>query len=156
MSSALVAPYLNHPHPHRLTLSFDMSSFYDLKADLPGGKTYDFDQLRGKVVLVVNVASQWSVNLALAQSDCQVLTRVAAGSLLSIRVLSSFQQRSSVLIGRGAGLQELYDKYKDKDFTIIGFPCNQFGGQEPGTDEDISSFCSLNHGESTCCQIHNP
>ncbi|KAK7033243.1 Telomerase reverse transcriptase [Favolaschia claudopus] len=44
------------------------------------------------------------------------------------------------------GLQALYDKYKDKDFTIIGFPCNQFGGQEPGTDEEIATFCTVNHG----------
>jgi glutathione peroxidase-family protein len=36
-----------------------MTSFYDLKADLPGSNTYDFDQLKGKVVLIVNVASQW-------------------------------------------------------------------------------------------------
>lgn len=36
-----------------------MSSFYDLKAELPSGKTYDFDQLKGKVVLIVNVASKW-------------------------------------------------------------------------------------------------
>ncbi|KAJ7158619.1 glutathione peroxidase [Mycena filopes] len=44
------------------------------------------------------------------------------------------------------GLQALYEKYKDRDFTIIGFPCNQFGGQEPGTDEEIATFCEVNHG----------
>jgi len=44
------------------------------------------------------------------------------------------------------GLQALYEKYKDRDFTIIGFPCNQFGGQEPGTDEEIATFCVVNHG----------
>lgn len=43
------------------------------------------------------------------------------------------------------GLEKLYDTYKDKGFTVLGFPCNQFGGQEPGTDEEISSFCSLNY-----------
>jgi glutathione peroxidase len=43
-------------------------------------------------------------------------------------------------------LQELYDKYKDKNFVIVGFPCNQFGGQEPGTEQEIKSFCSKNYG----------
>jgi glutathione peroxidase len=41
-----------------------------------------------------------------------------------------------------AGLQEMYDKYKDKGFVILAFPCNQFGGQEPGTESDIKEFCS--------------
>ncbi|GJJ76907.1 peroxiredoxin [Entomortierella parvispora] len=45
-----------------------------------------------------------------------------------------------------AGLQELYAKYKDRGFVIIGFPCNQFGGQEPGTEEEIESFCQVNFG----------
>ncbi|WP_436865057.1 glutathione peroxidase [Bacillus fungorum] len=44
------------------------------------------------------------------------------------------------------GLQEVYDKYKDKGLEILGFPCNQFGGQEPGTEADITSFCELNYG----------
>ena len=43
------------------------------------------------------------------------------------------------------GLENLYETYKDKGFTVLGFPCNQFGGQEPGTDEEISQFCSLNY-----------
>ena len=42
------------------------------------------------------------------------------------------------------GLQELYEKYKDKDFYVLGFPCNQFGNQEPGSEEDIKEFCSTN------------
>lgn len=44
------------------------------------------------------------------------------------------------------GLEELYLKYKDKGLVILGFPCNQFGGQEPGSNEEIQSFCSLNYG----------
>ncbi|MEK4742189.1 MULTISPECIES: glutathione peroxidase [unclassified Bacillus (in: firmicutes)] len=44
------------------------------------------------------------------------------------------------------GLQEVYDKYKDEGLEILGFPCNQFGGQEPGTEADITSFCELNYG----------
>ncbi|KZS92573.1 glutathione peroxidase [Sistotremastrum niveocremeum HHB9708] len=86
-----------------------MSTFYDLKADAPTGQ-YDFATLKGKVVLIVNVASQ-----------CGFTPQYK-------------------------GLQALHDKYKDKGLVILGFPCNQFGGQEPGTDADISEFCQLNHG----------
>lgn len=45
-----------------------------------------------------------------------------------------------------AGLQDLYEKYKDKGLVIIGFPTNEFGGQEPGTDADIKQFCSSKFG----------
>ncbi|KAH7884428.1 glutathione peroxidase [Phlebopus sp. FC_14] len=88
------------------------TSFHDLKADLPGGKTYEFSQLKGKVVLVVNVASQ-----------CGFTPQYK-------------------------GLQTLYEKYKDRGFVILGFPCNQFGSQEPGDDATIASFCEVNHGVS--------
>lgn len=44
------------------------------------------------------------------------------------------------------GLQELYEKYKDRGIEILGFPCNQFGGQEPGSEQEIESFCELNYG----------
>jgi glutathione peroxidase len=44
------------------------------------------------------------------------------------------------------GLEELYKKYKDQGFEIIGFPCDQFGGQEPGDDVEIEQFCELNFG----------
>jgi glutathione peroxidase len=44
------------------------------------------------------------------------------------------------------GLEALYQKYKDKGLEILGFPCNQFGKQEPGTASDISEFCELNFG----------
>lgn len=44
------------------------------------------------------------------------------------------------------GLQELYTKYKDSGFEVLDFPCNQFFGQAPGTDEEITSFCTLNYG----------
>ncbi|KAI0775199.1 glutathione peroxidase [Trametes elegans] len=90
----------------------EAKSFYDLKAQLPGGKTYDFADLKGKVVLIVNVASK-----------CGFTPQYK-------------------------GLQALYDKYKDRGFVILGFPCNQFGGQEPESDEKIAEFCELNHGVS--------
>ncbi len=41
-----------------------------------------------------------------------------------------------------AGLETLYEKYKSRGFYVLGFPCNQFGGQEPGTNEEIKRFCS--------------
>jgi glutathione peroxidase len=44
------------------------------------------------------------------------------------------------------GLEDLYEKYRDKNFVILAFPCNQFGAQEPGTDEQIIDFCSTNFG----------
>ncbi|MBC7696525.1 MAG: glutathione peroxidase [Burkholderiales bacterium] len=43
-------------------------------------------------------------------------------------------------------LEELYKKYEDKNFVIVGFPCNQFGKQEPGTSADIKEFCTRNYG----------
>jgi len=46
------------------------------------------------------------------------------------------------------GLESLYEKYKDQDFVILGFPCNQFGEQEPGTSAEIGEFCSINYGVS--------
>jgi glutathione peroxidase len=45
-----------------------------------------------------------------------------------------------------AGLEELYQELKDQKFTVVGFPCNQFGAQEPGTPAEIQSFCSLTYG----------
>ena len=44
------------------------------------------------------------------------------------------------------GLEALYQAYKDKGLVIIGFPCDQFAGQEPGSNEEIAEFCRLNHG----------
>jgi glutathione peroxidase len=44
------------------------------------------------------------------------------------------------------GLEAMYEKYKDRGLVVLGFPCNQFGGQEPGSAEDIKSFCRSNYG----------
>lgn len=44
------------------------------------------------------------------------------------------------------GLQKLYDDYRDEGFEVLGFPCNQFANQDPGTGEEIASFCQLNYG----------
>jgi glutathione peroxidase len=45
-----------------------------------------------------------------------------------------------------AGLEKLQQEYGDRGFTVLGFPCNQFAGQEPGSAEEIQEFCSLNYG----------
>ncbi|KAJ7126859.1 glutathione peroxidase [Mycena epipterygia] len=87
-----------------------MSTFYTLKATKKNDDVFDFADLKGKTVLIVNTAS-------------------ACGFTPQYK-----------------GLQALYDKYKEKDFVIIGFPCNQFGGQEPGDDDTIANFCTVNHG----------
>ena len=47
-----------------------------------------------------------------------------------------------------AGLEELYKEYKDRGVAVLGFPCNQFGAQEPGTEAEITQFCELNYGVS--------
>jgi glutathione peroxidase len=46
------------------------------------------------------------------------------------------------------GLEELHKEYADKGLVVLGFPCNQFGGQDPGSNDDIASFCQLNYGVS--------
>src|SRR5690554_705705 len=68
--------------------------------------------------------------------------------------LSSFKGKKILIVntasecgftGQYEGLQELYNTYKDK-LVVIGVPCNQFGGQEPGTATEIQSFCKQNYG----------
>lgn len=45
-----------------------------------------------------------------------------------------------------AGLEKIYEKYKDQGFEVLGFPCNQFGGQDPGSNDEIGAFCQRNYG----------
>ena len=44
------------------------------------------------------------------------------------------------------GLEKIYQQFKDKDFEVLGFPCNQFGAQEPGSADEIAEFCKINFG----------
>lgn len=74
------------------------------------GKQVDLKKYAGKVVLVVNVASQCG------------------------------------LTGQYEQLQAMHEKYKDKGLVVLGFPCNEFGKQEPGSSEEISEFCKKNYG----------
>ncbi|MFN4299430.1 MAG: glutathione peroxidase [Thermaurantimonas sp.] len=87
-----------------------ITSFYDLKAKTIDGKDFSFSSLKGKRVLIVNVAS-----------ECGFTPQYKK-------------------------LQKLFDDYKDKNFVILAFPCNDFGGQEPGTATEIKSFCEKNYG----------
>ena len=82
----------------------------DFKAKTLEGKEFNFADLKGKKVLIVNTAS-----------ECGYTPQYK-------------------------DLQALYEKYSSKNFVIIGFPCNDFGGQEPGTGADIKSFCTKNYG----------
>ena len=84
-------------------------SFYEFNVKDIDGNDYQFSQLKGKKVMIVNVASKCGYTKQYAQ------------------------------------LQEVYDTYKDSGFVIIAFPANNFLWQEPGTDEEIKSFCTLNY-----------
>eukprot|EP00386_Alphamonas_edax_P003472 GDKI01010569.1.p1 GENE.GDKI01010569.1~~GDKI01010569.1.p1 ORF type:complete len:163 (-),score=50.57 GDKI01010569.1:876-1364(-) len=79
--------------------------FYTFSAKDSCGQNFDFKELEGKVVLIVNVASKCGFT------------------------------------GQYSGLQKLYAQYKDQGLVILGFPCNQFGGQEPGSSEEVVTFC---------------
>ena len=83
-----------------------MAELYDFDATALDGNEVDLGDYRGKVVLVVNVASK-----------CGFTPQYE-------------------------GLESLYRQYKDKGFEILGFPCNQFGAQEPGDAAEIANFCS--------------
>lgn len=84
--------------------------FYDLKATSLQGKSINFSDLKGKVVLIVNTASKCGF---------------------------TYQYE---------GLQKLHEEYADKGLVIIGFPCNQFGNQEPGDASTIQQGCLINYG----------
>lgn len=71
--------------------------------------------------------------------------------------LSSFQGKTLLIVNVASkcgftpqykDLQSLSDKYKDQGLEVLGFPCNQFGGQEPGTNEEVQSFCDLTYNVS--------
>ncbi|GGM12795.1 glutathione peroxidase [Pseudomonas asuensis] len=89
-----------------------MSAFHDLTLQGLDGKELPLAPYKGKVVLVVNVASKCG------------------------------------LTPQYAGLEALYQTYRERGLVILGIPCNQFAGQEPGSDADIQQFCSTNYGVS--------
>jgi glutathione peroxidase len=85
-------------------------SFYDLSAKAIDGSEVQFEQFRGKPLLVVNVASK-----------CGFTPQYE-------------------------GLEELYERYAAEGLVVLGFPCDQFGHQEPGDEDEIQSFCSTTYG----------
>ena len=87
-----------------------MSSLHDIPLKTLDGQDTSLGELKGKAVLVVNVASKCG------------------------------------LTPQYAGLEKLHEQYAGRGFSVVGFPCNQFGGQEPGTEEEIATFCSTTYG----------
>lgn len=87
-------------------------TIYDFKAETLEGQSKSLADYRGKVLLVVNTASQ-----------CGFTPQYA-------------------------GLEKLYRTYKERGLVILGFPCNQFGAQEPGSADQIGAFCKKNYGVS--------
>lgn len=85
-------------------------SVYQYKANTIKGNEVSLQEYEGKVMLIVNTASECGFTPQFTE------------------------------------LQELYEKYQNEGFTVLGFPCNQFGGQDPGNNEQIAEFCSLNFG----------
>ena len=89
-----------------------MRTVYDFEALQINGKSVALSKFKGKVMLIVNTASQ-----------CGFTPQFG-------------------------GLEELHKTYSDQGLAVLGFPCNQFGAQDPGTDSDIARFCQVNYGVS--------
>ena len=87
-----------------------MTTIYDFSANSLAGKPADLAACKGKVLLIVNTASQ-----------CGFTPQYK-------------------------GLEALYEGFRDRGFEVLGFPCNQFGGQEPGDSKGIAQFCERNYG----------
>jgi glutathione peroxidase len=85
-------------------------SLYDIELTTLAGEPTTLADLRGKAVLIVNVASKCG------------------------------------LTPQYNGLEQLQERFADRGFTVVGVPCNQFGNQEPGTAEEIQTFCSTTYG----------
>ncbi|MFB5663275.1 glutathione peroxidase [Alteribacillus sp. HJP-4] len=87
-----------------------MTALYDMKVKTAEGKDKYLASYKGKVLLIVNVASECGFT-------------------------PQYEQ-----------LQEIYERFQDRGFEVLGFPSNDFGGQEPGTTEEITEFCETNYG----------
>jgi glutathione peroxidase len=85
--------------------------------------------------------SIYSFNVKTLSGESQTLESYKNKALLIVNVASKCG-----FTNQYAGLEALYKKYKDRGFAVLGFPCNQFGAQEPGNEEEIKSFCDLNYG----------
>ncbi len=104
--------------------------------------------------LLITLAILFAFNLGEAQSFYDLKAKTIDGQLFNFESLKG----KTVLIVNTASkcgytnqyedLQKLYETYKDKGFVILGFPANNFLKQEPGSDEEINMFCTLNYGVS--------
>jgi glutathione peroxidase len=110
LASALLAAGVATHQGGAAQIARDAPSIYHFTMKDIDGKVVPLDKFKGKVLLVVNVASKCG------------------------------------LTPQYAGLQKLYTEYKDKGLVILGFPANEFRGQEPGTNEEIKKFCSATYG----------
>ena len=82
----------------------------------------------------------YNINVKDSANNNLNMSEFAGKTLLIVNVASKCG-----LTPQYEGLQKLYDDFKDRNFIILGFPCNQFGGQEPGTDQEIGEFCDINY-----------
>ena len=80
------------------------------------------------------------IDLQTLSGDAATLGDFAGSTILVVNVASQCG-----LTPQYAGLQRLYEQFADRGLVVAGFPCNQFGAQEPGTSEEISEFCSVNY-----------
>ncbi len=81
------------------------------------------------------------IALQTLSGDRSTLGDFAGSAILVVNVASKCG-----LTPQYEGLQRLHDQFAERGFTVAGFPCNQFGEQEPGTPQEISEFCSVNYG----------
>ena len=85
--------------------------------------------------------SIYSLNATTLEGEPASLARFANQVTLFVNVASYCGKTPQY-----TGLQALHDKYAPQGFSVVGFPCNQFGGQEPGSAADIATFCSTSYG----------
>ncbi|GAB3405218.1 glutathione peroxidase [Flindersiella endophytica] len=85
--------------------------------------------------------SIYDIPLSTISGDDAKLGDYAGRALLLVNVASKCG-----LTPQYNGLEALQERYADRGFTVLGFPCNQFGGQEPGSNEEIKEFCSTTYG----------
>ena len=87
------------------------------------------------------IAPMWAAPIKTLKGQPTTLAAYKGKALMLVNVASQCGNTPQY-----ATLEALQKKYESKGFTVIGFPCNQFGGQEPGTAEEISQFCATNYG----------
>lgn len=87
------------------------------------------------------VTSIYDINVTTIDGDTMELSAYQDKVILIVNVASKCG-----FTNQYDGLEKLYQEYSDQGFIVLGFPCNQFGSQEPGTEKEIKSFCRLNYG----------